>query len=141
MLAIHACAPLLQADVLVLPTLSDFAGATYAPPKSRSESNPALPAIPKTPHKPIESDEETLSPVAEASEEKPRSVQGYLGNFGVNMDMLVVHLVIGHCSRIFFSRYLCVQCAPAHARARARGAASVPRNSSRHAAARARRRA
>ena len=108
MLAIHACAPLLQADVLVLPTLSDFAGATYAPPKSRSESNPALPAIPKTPKKPIESDEETLSPVAEASEEKPRSVQGYLGNVGANMDMIVVHLVIGHCSRISFSRYCCV---------------------------------
>ena len=55
---------------MVLPNLSDFEGATYAPPKSRSDSSIPLPECPPTPkkdHEPqIEEETEATPQVAPA---------------------------------------------------------------------------
>ena len=63
---------LLQVDVLVLPSLSDFEGAKYAPPKSRSEAATALPMCPPTP---TLGDEESSEPTPEPAPATPPVVE------------------------------------------------------------------
>ena len=57
-----------QVDVLLLPGLSNFEGAAYAPPKRRSETGNELPACPPTPKLP---DEESHDPAPEPAAAPP----------------------------------------------------------------------